>query len=90
MLKLPESLIQHVEDRPGHDRRYALNSEKVRRALQWSPRTPLQTGLAQTISWYRENSGWLEDIRRGDYRSYYEKYYVNRGASLRAIRRGSR
>jgi dTDP-glucose 4,6-dehydratase len=89
-LKLPDSLIQHVEDRPGHDRRYALNSDKIRHALQWSPHTNLNDGLAQTIDWYRENSGWLEDIRRGDYRSYYEKYYVNRGASLREIRRGSR
>jgi dTDP-glucose 4,6-dehydratase len=90
VLKLPESLIQHVEDRPGHDRRYALNSEKIRSTLDWSPRTTLADGLAQTISWYRENSGWLEEIRRGDYRTYYEKYYVNRGASLRAIRRGPR
>lgn len=87
---LPESLIQHVEDRPGHDRRYALNSEKIRRNLGWSPQVGLADGLAQTIDWYRKNSGWLEDIKRGDYRTYYERYYVNRGASLREIRRGSR
>jgi dTDP-glucose 4,6-dehydratase len=69
-----ESQIQHVTDRPGHDRRYSLSSERVR-ALGWSPRVPFSEGLAQTISWYRENRWWWEPIRSGEYRSYYERQY---------------
>ena len=69
-----ESQIEHVADRPGHDRRYSLSSEKVR-ALGWSPRVRFDEGLAQTVAWYRENSWWWEPIRSGDYRSYYEHQY---------------
>jgi dTDP-glucose 4,6-dehydratase len=83
----PESLIEHVEDRPGHDRRYALNSTKLRNELRWSPVIGLSEGLAATMQWYRSNSAWLEQIRRGEYRSYYDKYYSNRSESLESIRR---
>jgi len=69
-----ESQIEHVSDRPGHDRRYSLSSEKVR-ALGWSPRVRFEDGLEQTVAWYRENGWWWEPIRSGDYRDYYERQY---------------
>jgi dTDP-glucose 4,6-dehydratase len=73
------SQIEHVTDRPGHDRRYSLSSEKVR-ALGWSPRVRFAEGLEQTVGWYRENAWWWEPIRSGEYRAYYERQY---GRSLR-------
>jgi dTDP-glucose 4,6-dehydratase len=82
----PESLLSHVEDRPGHDRRYALRSQKAQQELQWQPTIAFDDGLRQTIDWYRTNSDWLAAVRGGDYRTYYERYYVNRDSSLRAIR----
>ncbi len=69
-----ESQIEHVADRPGHDRRYSLSSEKVR-ALGWSPRVRFDEGLAQTVSWYHDNAWWWQPIRAGDYREYYERQY---------------
>jgi dTDP-glucose 4,6-dehydratase len=69
-----ESQIEHVTDRPGHDRRYSLSSQKVR-ALGWSPRVRFDEGLEQTVAWYRENAWWWEPIRSGDYRAYYERQY---------------
>jgi dTDP-glucose 4,6-dehydratase len=69
-----ESLIEHVNDRPGHDRRYSLSSEKVR-ALGWSPQVRFEQGLRDTVAWYRENAWWWEPIRSGDYRGYYERQY---------------
>lgn len=69
-----ESQIEHVTDRPGHDRRYSLSSEKVR-ALGWSPRMRFTDGLEQTVNWYRDNSWWWEPVRSGDYRAYYERQY---------------
>jgi dTDP-glucose 4,6-dehydratase len=74
-----ESQIEHVADRPGHDVRYSLSSEKVR-ALGWEPRVRFAEGLAQTVSWYRDNSWWWEPIRSGEYRAYYERQY---GRALR-------
>jgi dTDP-glucose 4,6-dehydratase len=69
-----ESQIEYVTDRPGHDRRYSLSSEKVR-ALGWTPRVRFADGLAETVAWYRENAWWWEPIRSGDYRAYYERQY---------------
>ena len=69
-----ESQIEYVTDRPGHDRRYSLSSEKVR-ALGWEPRVRFDEGLEQTVAWYRENNWWWEPIRSGDYREYYERQY---------------
>jgi dTDP-glucose 4,6-dehydratase len=69
-----KSQIEHVADRPGHDRRYSLSSEKVR-ALGWAPRVRFSDGLEQTVAWYRDNSWWWEPIRSGDYRAYYERQY---------------
>ncbi|HEX4806493.1 MAG TPA: dTDP-glucose 4,6-dehydratase [Conexibacter sp.] len=68
------SLVEHVTDRPGHDRRYSLSSEKLR-ALGWQAQVHFAEGLEQTVAWYRENAWWWEPIRSGDYREYYERQY---------------
>jgi dTDP-glucose 4,6-dehydratase len=69
-----ESLIEYVTDRPGHDRRYSLASEKLR-ALGWEPQVAFAEGLERTVDWYRENAWWWEPIRSGEYRAYYERQY---------------
>jgi dTDP-glucose 4,6-dehydratase len=69
-----ESLIEHVTDRPGHDRRYSLGSEKIR-ALGWQAQVRFDEGLEQTVQWYRDNPAWWQPIRSGDYREYYERQY---------------
>jgi dTDP-glucose 4,6-dehydratase len=69
-----ESLIEHVTDRPGHDRRYSLGSEKVR-GLGWEAQVRFADGLERTVAWYRDNRPWWEPIRSGDYRAYYERQY---------------
>ncbi|MGA7240717.1 MAG: dTDP-glucose 4,6-dehydratase [Bryobacteraceae bacterium] len=74
----PESLIEYVKDRPGHDRRYALSSEKLMHETGWSPVTQFERGLAETIEWYRANASWVARVRSGEYRSYYERNYGNR------------
>lgn len=72
------SLIRHVEDRAGHDRRYAVDDAKLR-ALGWRPRHSFgETGLPETVDWYRENRAWWEPIKSGAYRAYYEEQYANR------------
>jgi dTDP-glucose 4,6-dehydratase len=75
-----ESLIEHVRDRPGHDRRYSLASEKIRSELGWEPRVRFAEGLERTVEWYRNNEWWWAPIRSGEYRSYYERQY---GRALR-------
>jgi len=69
-----DSLIEHVTDRPGHDRRYSLGSEKVR-ALGWEPELRFAAGLERTVAWYRDNAWWWEPIRSGAYRDYYARQY---------------
>ena len=69
-----EELIEYVTDRPGHDRRYSLSSDKIR-ALGWEPQVYFADGLKRTVDWYRENTAWWEPIRSGDYRAYYERQY---------------
>ncbi|MFZ0584063.1 MAG: dTDP-glucose 4,6-dehydratase [Candidatus Acidiferrales bacterium] len=86
----PESLLTYVKDRPGHDRRYALNCDKIQRELDWHPAVSLEDGLRQTIEWYKANTFWLAGVRGGDYLSYYAKYYENRDASLHAIAESGR
>jgi len=83
----PESLVSYVQDRPGHDRRYALNCKKMETELGWSPAISLDHGLARTIDWYKKNLQWVAGVRSREYLSYYEKYYENRESSLRAIAR---
>jgi dTDP-glucose 4,6-dehydratase len=81
----PEGLLRYVADRPGHDRRYALNSRKIESELGWKPEISLEDGVRQTIEWYKDNSKWVSDVRAGEYLSYYQKYYDDRDASLKAI-----
>ncbi len=69
-----ESLIEYVDDRLGHDRRYSLSSERVR-ALGWEPQMRFDEGLELTVAWYRDNAWWWEPIRSGDYREYYQRQY---------------
>jgi dTDP-glucose 4,6-dehydratase len=69
-----ESQIEYVTDRPGHDVRYSLSSQKVR-DLGWEPKVRFEEGLQETVAWYRENASWWEPIRSGDYREYYERQY---------------
>jgi dTDP-glucose 4,6-dehydratase len=69
-----ESLIEYVTDRPGHDRRYSLGSEKVR-ALGWEPQMRFEDGLERTVGWYQDNASWWEPIRSGDYLEYYRRQY---------------
>jgi dTDP-glucose 4,6-dehydratase len=85
----PESLLSYVQDRPGHDRRYALDCRKIKTELGWKPTISLEDGLRRTIDWYKTNSEWVANVRAGEYLSYYEKYYENRESSLHAIAAGS-
>jgi dTDP-glucose 4,6-dehydratase len=75
------SLIRHVPDRPGHDRRYAMNSTKIRQALGWQPRHVFEDGLAATVAWYRDNRAWTDGVRSGAYRDYYDRQYAARLAA---------
>jgi dTDP-glucose 4,6-dehydratase len=71
------SLVRHVDDRPGHDRRYSVDSARVR-ALGWEPRRDFEAGLAETVGWYRENRAWWEPIKSGEYLDYYKRQYAER------------
>jgi dTDP-glucose 4,6-dehydratase len=71
------SLVRHVEDRPGHDRRYAIDDARLR-SLGWSPSHVLEEGLAETVEWYRGHRDWWEPIKSGEYRQYYERQYAHR------------
>ena len=77
----PEDLLEFVEDRPGHDRRYALDTNKIRGELGWEPAVGLEAGLTQTVHWYGTHPAWVEKTKSGDYLSYYEKFYEKRRAS---------
>jgi dTDP-glucose 4,6-dehydratase len=71
------TLVRHVEDRPGHDRRYALDDGKLRR-LGWQPSRSFEDGLVETVEWYREHRAWWEPLKSGEYRKYYEQQYAAR------------
>jgi dTDP-glucose 4,6-dehydratase len=81
----PETLISHVKDRRGHDRRYALDCRKMQEDLAWRPVISFEEGLRQTIEWYKSHPGWMADVRSGEYRFYFEKRYANRNPLLDAI-----
>jgi dTDP-glucose 4,6-dehydratase len=71
----PPSLIRYVKDRPGHDRRYAIDCAKMERELGWRPAVPFAGGLRETVRWYGENADWVARIRSGEYLKYYERQY---------------
>ncbi|MGZ7119379.1 MAG: dTDP-glucose 4,6-dehydratase [Methanobacterium sp.] len=73
-----ESLIKYVKDRPGHDRRYAIDSTKIQEELKWKPEYTFENGLSETIKWYLDNRNWWERIKSGEYIEYYQKMYGNR------------
>jgi len=74
----PKSLIKHVTDRPGHDRRYAIDASKIMTELDWRPSVSFEEGINKTIDWYLQNQDWLGNVVRGDYQKYYESMYGDR------------
>ncbi|HNX23822.1 MAG TPA: GDP-mannose 4,6-dehydratase, partial [Spirochaetota bacterium] len=73
-----KKLISYVKDRPGHDRRYAINCNKIKNELGWKQSFDFDGGLDETIDWYLSNNEWIDHIRSGDYRKWMEKNYSNR------------
>jgi len=80
LLGKPKTLIKHVQDRPGHDRRYAIDCSKSERELGWTPQVTFEHGMRETISWYQANQSWVSQVRSGEYLKYYEKQYGARFA----------
>ena len=74
----PETLIKHVKDRPGHDRRYAIDASKIIDELGWSPSVTFEEGIVKTIDWYLDNAAWLAHVVSGDYQKYYDTMYGGR------------
>jgi len=74
-----EKLISFVKDRPGHDKRYAIDATKINKELGWKPSVTFEEGLSQTIDWYLQNSEWLKHVTSGEYQNYYENMYHQRG-----------
>ena len=77
-LNKPKDLIKFVKDRLGHDRRYAIDSSKMKKELNWEPEYTFEEGIAETIQWYIDNEDWWRSIKSGDYRDYYQKMYTDR------------
>ena len=77
-LNKPDSLIKHVKDRPGHDRRYAIDASKIINELGWKPSVTFEQGIVKTIDWYISQKDWLKNVVSGDYQKYYEKMYGDR------------
>ncbi|TWT61275.1 dTDP-glucose 4,6-dehydratase [Rubinisphaera italica] len=75
ILEKPKSLIKYVKDRPGHDRRYAIDCSKAERDLDWKPEVDFEFGLRETVAWYLSNKKWIDRIRSGEYREYYQQQY---------------
>jgi dTDP-glucose 4,6-dehydratase len=74
----PESLIKYVTDRPGHDKRYAIDASKIRKELGWSPAHTFERGLAETVKWYLDNRPWWERVMSGAYKTYFDSQYAQR------------
>jgi dTDP-glucose 4,6-dehydratase len=77
-LEKPESLIQYVKDRPGHDRRYAMDFSKAEKELGWKPKINFEDGLHSTIQWYKSNQPWVQSVVTGDYKNFYDQWYGRR------------
>jgi dTDP-glucose 4,6-dehydratase len=86
LLGKPESLIKFVGDRPGHDRRYSLDSSRIRSKLGWKPEVSFEEGIERTVAWYTANAAWLTHARSGEYREYYERHYLRRAETFGAAR----
>jgi len=84
IVEAPETLMTTVADRPGHDRRYALASEKLARATGFTPQMTFETGLGRTVAWYREHADWTRRIKSGEYREYYNRNYGSRDSAVPA------
>jgi len=78
----PESLVTRVQDRPGHDRRYALTSDKLTRETAWTPKMEFDDGLVETVTWYQEHGEWVDRVKSGAYREYYARNYMSRSDEL--------
>jgi dTDP-glucose 4,6-dehydratase len=74
----PSSLITFVKDRPGHDRRYAIDASALMSELNWKPSETFESGMEKTVRWYLDNMEWLEHLTSGSYRNYYKKMYSDR------------
>ena len=85
LLNKPDSLIESVRDRPGHDRRYAVDATKLRDELGWAPIVPFDQGLRETIHWYQSNRSWVDRVSSGEYRGYYRRMYGEREKTLDEI-----
>jgi dTDP-glucose 4,6-dehydratase len=77
-LNKPESLIKYIKDRPGHDKRYAIDSSKIQKELGWEPEYTFETGISETIQWYLDNLQWMEKIKSREYLDYYQKMYSDK------------
>ena len=73
-----EQLITYIKDRPGHDRRYAIDATKINSELGWKPKVTFEEGLSETIDWYLSNTNWLQNVTSGSYQNYYQSMYSNR------------
>jgi dTDP-glucose 4,6-dehydratase len=80
----PESLIQYVADRPGHDYRYAVDTAKIERELSWSAEVDFEEGVRRTVAWYREHEGWWRPLKSGEYWDYYKRNYRPLEADVRS------
>lgn len=78
ILNRPKSLIKYVKDRPGHDRRYAIDSSKIENKIGWKPKFGFEEGLKLTIDWYLNNKEWIKNVINKEYLEYYERHYINR------------
>jgi dTDP-glucose 4,6-dehydratase len=78
LLGKPEGLIRHVADRPGHDRRYAMDYSLAARELGYAPAMPFEAGLAETVDWYLAGQNWVEQVVSGEYRRFTDRWYAGR------------
>jgi dTDP-glucose 4,6-dehydratase len=78
LLGKDESMIEYVKDRPGHDRRYAINFDKIKSELGWQPTVTLEEGLAKTVEWFKSHESWWKNVKSGEYQKYYSEQYEKR------------